>query len=91
MTTTENTQNDIPVSPLLGAILTASVQQVGETTDQLLESKDQEIEEWKAAFAKLYDAIDYANVSVDSLKIARIVGAFSQKREWAAPSAYAGI
>lgn len=91
MTTTENTQNDIPISPLLGAILTASVQQVGETTDQLLENKDQEIEEWKAAFAKLYDAIDYANESVDSMKIGRIVAAFSQKREWAVPSAFVGL
>jgi hypothetical protein len=85
MTTPEKTQDDIPVSPLLGAILTASIEQVGETTDQLLESKDQEIAEWKSAFAKLYDAIDSANVSVDSMKIGRIVGAFSQKREWAEP------
>lgn len=86
MTTPEKTQDDIPVSPLLGAILTASVQQVGETTDQLLENKDQEIAEWKAAFAKLYDTIESANESVDSMKIGRILGGFSQKRDWAVPS-----
>jgi hypothetical protein len=85
MKTTENTQGDIPVSPIMGAILMAGVQQSQETTDQLLESKDQEIAEWKSAFAKLYDAIDSANVSVDSMKIGRIVGVFSQKREWAEP------
>lgn len=85
MTTTENTQNDIPVSPLVGAILTASVQQVQETTDQLLESKDQEIAEWKAAFSKLYDFINSANDSVDSAKIERILNGFNQKRSWAEP------
>lgn len=85
MTMTENTQDDIPVSPLMGAILTASIEQVGETTEQLLESKDQEIAEWKSAFAKLYDSIDSANESVDSLKIERVLGRFTQKRSWAEP------
>lgn len=85
MTTTENTEDNITVSPLMGAILMAGVQQSQETTDQLLENKDSEIAEWKAAFARLFDAVDSANESVDSLKIARIVGAFSQKREWAVP------
>lgn len=85
MTTTENTQDDIPVSPLMGSILTASVQQVQETTDQLLENKDQEIAEWKSAFAKLYDFINSANDSVDSAKIERILNRFNQKRSWAEP------
>jgi hypothetical protein len=86
MKTPENTQDDIPVSPLMGAILTASIGQVGETTDQLLESKDQEIAEWKSAFAKLYDDIVSTNESVDSMKIGRIIYAYSLKREWAAPN-----
>lgn len=87
MNTPEKTQDDIPVSPLMGAILTASIEQVGETTDQLLESKDQEIAEWKAAFAKLYDSINRANDSVDSAKIEGILNRFNQKRSWAVPTA----
>ena len=85
MTTTENTENGTTVTPLMAAILTAAVQRSEETTNQLLENKDSEIAEWKASFARLFDAVDSANESVDSLKIARIVGAFSQKREWAVP------
>lgn len=85
MTTTENTQGDIPVSPLMGAILTASVQQVEDTTNQLLENKDSEIAEWKSAFSMLFDAVKSANESVDSMKIGRVLGVFSQKREWAVP------
>lgn len=85
MTTTENTEDNISVSPLMGAILTASVQQCEETTNQLLENKEREIAAWKAAFATLFDAVNSANESVDSLKMGRILGAFSQKREWAVP------
>lgn len=85
MTTTENTEGNITVSPLMGAILTASVQQAQDTTEQLLENKDREIAEWKAAFSALFDSIVSANETVDSMKIGRVLSAFSQKREWAVP------
>lgn len=85
MTTTENTEGNISISPLAGAILQASIQQVGETTDQLLESKDREIAEWQDAFAILFDRVSTANESVDSMKIDRILNTFSQRRNWAAP------
>jgi hypothetical protein len=85
MTTTENTKDNITISPLMGAIVMASVQQAEDVTDLLLENKDREIAEWKAAFSALFDAVQSANESVDSMKIGRIVGSFSQKREWAVP------
>lgn len=85
MTTTENTESNITISPLIGAIVMASVQHAEDLTDQLLENKDREIAEWKSAFAALFDTVQSANESVDSLKIGRILGGFSQKREWAVP------
>ena len=83
MTNTDNTEDNISISPLAGAILQASVQQAEGTTEQLLENKDREIAEWKDAFAKLYRSVDVANDSVDSMKIGRILDRFSQRHAWA--------
>jgi len=86
MTTADNTENTIPLSPLMGAILTANAKWSEDLTNQVLDNKDREIAEWKSAFAKLYDAIDKANDTVDSLRIERILGTFAQKRDFSVTS-----
>ena len=73
----------IHLSPLMADIFTANARWSEDLSNRVMENKDREIADWKAAFAKLYDAVDFANEKVDSVKIDRILGNFGQKRGWA--------
>lgn len=83
--TQENTEETIHLSPLMANILTANAKWSEDLTNRVMDNKDREIAEWKSAFRKLFDAVDFANESVDSMKIDRILGTFAQKRGWAVP------
>lgn len=83
MTTNENPQNP-HLSPLMADILTANAKWSEGMTNQVLDSKDREIQLWQSKFLTLFELIEGANKYVDSARIDRILCNFSYDAERAA-------
>lgn len=76
MTTNEEQEQDeliAAMEPLMPGILTAQIRAYQRAGDDVLEDKDAQIAELQRGYVKLWEAVERANESVDSLRIERIL------------------
>jgi hypothetical protein len=67
------------LAPFIQAHLAAS----HSATNAVIENLEADVAEWKRSFADLYDWIEDANGSVDSMKINNILAGHAGRRTWA--------
>lgn len=74
MTTNDEPQSDPTYSPLVADVFTAMFRESEATTNRLFDVKDREIAALQKNYIALWEAIENANLKVDSLRIDIILG-----------------
>jgi hypothetical protein len=69
---------------LLGKVFEANAKWSEDMANRVEDNYRRDVDEWKAAYLRLYDAVEAANKFVDSKRIDNVLFRFGQKANFAA-------
>lgn len=83
-------KDKIEFSPFVASVFTAMAAQSEATTNQVFDNYERQIADWKADYAKLWDAVERTNERLDSQSLGNILFNTSYTRDRAEPKAKEG-